>query len=546
MRSPVSVPVPARAHERLRRCGRRFGIAATLVASLLFFQRAASADETLTFDGTVTDEAPDHLFIDFQVPAGTAEIEVRHAAVDRDDILDWGLYDPNGTRGWGGGNDEPAIVTEEAASRSYLAGPISPGTWRVVIGKAKLVGGTADYHVEVLLKDVATLEPQPEREPYEDPGALVSEARWYAGDFHVHSRESGDARPSFDEIVALAKDRGLDFVELSDHNTTSQLDFLNATQTGAAEGPSPLLLLPGVEYTTYAGHANGIGATAFVDHKIGLPGVTIDAALDAFEAQGALFSINHPALDLGDACIGCAWDHDVDGSKIGAVEIATAGSTGLFFESTMAFWEGLCAQGHRVAAIGGSDDHRAGVDLGAFGTPLGSPATMVYASELSVSGILDGVRSGRTVVKVRGPDDPMVELDMREGGDTGAIMAARVTGGAAMQARWVVNGAPGSYIDIPTDDEELILEVAAPVEGTSDRYRLEVWEGTVPVTLTSHVWVEPEDVPAPPPVIGGIEPRGGGGCSTSRGATAPVGWLALAAALWVTSRSTSRRRGERR
>ena len=65
----------------------------------------------------------------------------------------------------------------------------------MVIGKAKIIDGSASYHLEVLLKDAPTLAAQSEREPYEAPAALDDEPRWYAGDFHVHSLESGDARP---------------------------------------------------------------------------------------------------------------------------------------------------------------------------------------------------------------------------------------------------------------------------------------------------------------------------------------------------------------
>ncbi len=509
----------------------------SLAAVLSLVPSVAAADQTLVFDGEVSDEAPDHVFIDFEVPAGTAEIEVQHDDLAEDDILDFGLYDPSGTRGWGGGNSEPAVVSELAASRSYLAGPIAPGTWRVVVGKAKLSGGAASYHVEVLLKDVAALPAQPEREPYVDPGVLSDEERWYAGDLHVHSRESGDARPPIDEVVEFAKSRGLDFVELSEHNTTSQLDFMNDAQGRAGT----FLLLPGVEYTTYDGHANGIGATAWVDHKIGLPGVTLEAAVEAFAAQGALFAINHPAFDLGDACIGCAWAHALDGSRVAAVEIATAATGGLFYDETMAFWEALAAQGHRVAALGGSDDHKAGVDEGPFQSGIGSPTTMVYAENLSVGAILDGIRAQRTVVKLRGPDDPMVELSAASGGQ--AEVVARVAGGAGLSIRAVVDGVPGDFSVIGAADDELRFSVVAREDGEPSRCRVEVWEGTTPVTLTSHVWLDLEPpAPLPPTSGGGDALGGGGGCSA---ASAPGRAGAVALSLVVGLALVAQRRDRR-
>ncbi len=512
-----------------------------LLSGALLLARSARADSTLTLDGTVMSDDVDHMFVDFEVPAGTSEIQIDHDDQSEENILDWGLYDPNGFRGWGGGNSEPIVVTADAASRSYLTGPITPGTWRVVIGKAKLVTEPAPYHVVVTLRDVATLPSQPEREPYLDPGVIVSGERWYAGDFHVHSKESGDARPPLDEIVAFAKERGLDFVEVSDHNTTSALDFMNDAQSRAGE----FLLLPGVEFTTYDGHANGIGATAFVDHKIGLPGVTIEAAADAFAEQGAIFSINHPTLDLGDACIGCAWKHELDGQTLGAIEIATAGSSSLFLQGTLDLWESYAASGHRLTPVGGSDDHQAGTDVGAFGAPIGSPCTMVLASELSVAGIMEGVRSGRTVVKVRGPADPMIELASAAGGANGVLVSATITGGAGLIARWVSNGASGPDIPIDGDPFDVALDVAAPAGATADRYRLEIWEGTQGVSFSSHVWVEPGS--GAPAVVEKVDLEGGNGCSAAPAGTSAFGWVLFGLAVAARSRvSRSERRSAKK
>jgi hypothetical protein len=452
-----------------------------------------AAEEIVVLDGEVAEGPPDHVFVEFEVPAGTVEIEVRHDDMSMANILDWGLYDPDGFRGWGGGNAEPAVVGIDAASRSYVPGAIAPGPWSVVIGKAKIAESPAIYHIEVVLRDVATLEPQPERAPYEPALALSDTARWYAGDFHVHSRESGDARPEIDEIATFARGRGLDFVELSDHNVVGQSDFIGAAQPDHPE----LLLVPGIELTTYAGHANAIGATVWVDHKIGQPDVTIEAAIAAIHDQGALVSINHPALAIGDICIGCAWDHDVDPATIDAVEIATTGldQAGMLFDdAAIAFWDELCDQGAHAAAIGGSDDHKAGVDLGAFQSPIGDPTTMVYASELSVAALVEGIRTSRTVVKLQGADDPMIELAPardRDGdtvhADTSVVYDVTVTGGDGFRVRAVRDGEPGSAVDVVGDPFAWSFEVESPADGET-RVRVELLADTTRRVVTSHVW----------------------------------------------------------
>ena len=55
------------------------------------------------------------------------------------------------------------------------------------------------------------------------------------------------------------------------------------------------------------------------------------------------------------------------------------------------FWHSRLNEGHRITAIGGSDDHAARSDRGR----VGRPTTVVWASDLSESALLDGVRAGR-------------------------------------------------------------------------------------------------------------------------------------------------------
>ncbi len=443
--------------------------------------------QTQVLEGQL-DGGADFEMISFVVPSGTVEISVSHPKPfdQPNNILDFGLWDPTGFRGYGGGNSEPFVVGELAASRSYLPGPILPGTWGVLVGKAKVPQQPPRYRLELEFRSVATLPPQARAELR--PVELSTDARWYAGDFHVHSSESGDARPSLDTVATFAASRGLDFVEFSEHNTNAHVGLLDAAQ---ARHPN-VLLVPGVEFTTYKGHANGIGALRYVDHRLGLGGVTIDTALAALKEQGAIVSINHPLLDLGDACIGCKWEHRVP-RDLQAVELATGGwdKTGVFFtKDTIAWWERLSSQGLRAAPLGGSDDHEGGVGSGAFYSPIGNPTTMVFARGLSVAALLDGVRAGHTVVKLQGPADPMIDLRIGDGmvGDDVVVSAgeivATVTGGAGATLLVLRDGKEYARVEVVGDS----FEHRQPLtEG--GRYRAEVQLEGEPRTITNNLWV---------------------------------------------------------
>jgi MYXO-CTERM domain-containing protein len=460
---------------------------------MLLLPLAVACQISGPIEGDVTADGGDYAIVDFEVPAGTKEIRIAHTDGSESVVLDFGVWGPDGFRGWGGGNTEDAIIGEAESSRSYRPGPIAPGTWQIVIGKARLDPTGGRYSIDITCRDDATLPVRP-RAAF-SPAPLATGRRWYKGDFHVHSAESGDATATFDQIAALARSRGLDFVNLSDHNTDSHLPLAAAAQASHPD----VLLLRGAEITTYAGHGNAVGLGRYVDHRIGLDGRTIAGVLDDVAAEGAAFIINHPTLDLGEACIGCAWDHaTTPWDKVAGLEIITGKwdiVERLFVPSAIAMWDDLADGGFRIAAIGGSDDHRAGAGTGVNDSAIGSPTTLVLADELSEAAILEGLRRGRTIVQLRGPDDPRVELRIGA-----AEIGDDVDGVEVAELDVAVAGGAGTFVQIWRDGEKI-----AQAEVTRDdftrrfedrpgaaqrRYRVELVNGgNQRLVVTSHIYV---------------------------------------------------------
>ena len=465
---------------------------------------------TMHYEGDVVAAGGDYVDVAITVPPGTVEIQIAHSDNSTNDILDFGVWSPEGFRGWGGGNTEDIIIGVDQSSRSYRPGPITPGTWTVAIGKAQLDGDGAHYTLDVTCRDNATLAVRPKATPM--PVTLSNERRWYKGDFHVHSEQSGDANATLDEISTLARMRGLDFVNLSDHNTDAQLPLAAKAQ----EALTDFLFLRGAEITTYAGHGNAVGLDHYIDHRIGHDGRTIEAVISEVQATGAIFIVNHPTLDLGDNCIGCPWEHaTTPWDKVSGMEVITGKwdvVERLFVPSAIAKWDGLLDQGFRIAAIGGSDDHSAGKGTGITDTPLGSPTTLVLADNLSEAAIIDGIKHGRTIVNLRGPDDPGVEMkigDAEIGDDTTAgtaKIAARVTGGNGTFLQLWRDGAKLEQIEVTSDDFRHTFE-DEPGNGMKRRYRLElINDSNNRIVVTSHIYVTGTDA-------GGGCCDGGGGAS---------------------------------
>ena len=279
---------------------------------------------------------------------------------------------------------------------------------------------------------------------------------------------------------------------LSEHNTNSGLTLYGSLQP---DFPT-LLMIPGLEWTTYSGHAHTIGAVDWVDQKVGVRGVTVESAIQAIQAQGAIFSIDHPTVPGGNICIGCPWELEVDPTVVEGVEV----QGGIW--PAIDFWEQMCAEGSHATTVGGSDDHKGGQGSGVLYSPMGMPTTMVFAEELSVDAILEGVRAGRTVIKVNSIDDPMLETELsgERVGNTvfadAATLSVRVTGGTGHSLQVIKNGAVLETQSIDSDPFTHEMSVEAPAEG-EDRYRHQVVSVVTPLTVGSYVWLRAAEAHEP-------------------------------------------------
>ena len=347
-------------------------------------------------------------YLPFDVPASctgvriTLEFDRSHGS---NGVLDLGLVDPEGWRGWSGGARSVVEVGRRGSTPGYLDRGLPPGQWHVVLGLHRLPAAGLGWEVVVDTDAVVTTPAgagvpglaaptrpaRPSTPPRRDLPAADG-LEWLAGDCHAHTVHS-DGSLSVDELAALAAGRGLDFLWVTDHNTTSHHPFL--AEAGARHG---LDLLPGQEVTTADGHANAFGDIGWVDFR--RPGG--EWAQDV-AARGGLLSVNHPVS--GD----CAWRHPgVAGSPPApAAEVWHSTWSDLTDGSSLAWW---AAAGSPIP-LGGSDFHH----RTAHAVP-GTPTTWVACAE---GDVLGGMLAGRTAVS-SGPDAPLL---LRVGDDLVALDA---------------------------------------------------------------------------------------------------------------------------
>lgn len=413
----------------------------------------------------------------FDVPPGVERLTVAFEYTGRDEraTIDLGLFDPQRFRGWSGGDKASFTLSALDATPSYLPGPIIPGRWTLILGVPNIrPGRQAAYVARIRFgrgerTAVSSFSDAP----------LEVGARWYRGDLHMHTchsdgtvaNRSGSRRvpgPVYRTVEAAAA-KGVDFIAVTDHNAVSHHHALRELQPYFDR----LLLIPGVEITTFCGHAGVLGAVGFVEFRLTSPHLPgIGDLLDAVERQHGLFAINHPALPSNEFCMGCGWTaKGTDYGRVPAVEVvngsasaAQGGSADGPF-SGVPFWETRLKEGRRMTAIGGSDNHKP--DEHPVKPPaVGAPTTVVFAENLSERAILDAIRAGRVFVDVEGTRDRMLELTGAcEGAHAHMGEALAAPKGAEAQFQVRVRKLAGARIDVILDGEHDVALAGALIEG---------------------------------------------------------------------------------
>jgi hypothetical protein len=422
-------------------------------------QRAAVPATGLTLEGTIQGpQNQSYVKVPFAVPAGTERVTItfQYTGKEQHTALDLGLLDPAGLRCWSGGNKSLLTVGLSDATPSCLPGPIPSGTWNVLIGVPNIRASIAShYTIHAWLSSTGSVASEPEilRQP------LRTGPAWFRGDLHMHTAHSDGQCPGqsgkmvpcpvFFTVDAAAR-RGLDFIAITDHNATSHYDAMRELQPYFDK----LLLIPGREITTFQGHMNILGSTDFIDFRLDGKNVSdINQLLRSINDSGAIASINHPKSPTGEICMGCGWTPAIqpDMRLFTAVEAVNGGSE-QHGPSHLPFWNEKLNQGCRLTGIGGSDNHRAQQPLDQIGS-IGSPTTVVYASELSTPAILDGIRAGHVFIDVAGTHDRILEVSAHSADQTahpGDLLnapqaaqmhfEAHVTGAAGGKIRWIEDG----------------------------------------------------------------------------------------------------------
>lgn len=377
--------------------------------------------QTILHHGFFTpDQEKTYVHLPFEMPVGAVRLEVEYQYSDRissepglegGNTLDLGVFDERGIgfltagfRGWSGSERPTFFIAEKEAAPGYLAGALNPGKWHVLLGLYKIApqGCTYEATIRVTTREnhkknprsifTESLSASRGTLPASQPPAHFSP--WLRGELHCHTWHS-DGELSAAELLRLSVERGLDFLAVADHNTiASQRELEKFHRPG-------LILIRGVEVTTFKGHFNVWGVPDWVDFRVTQP-EEMQSALEFARQRGALVSCNHPKP------YGPDWDFPAV-TNFHCVEVWN-GPWVLFNQAALDYWLSLLQAGRRIPAVAGSDFHRLDEMTQVVSRAPGSPVTWVYVTEKPDAGsILQAISAGHASLS-DAPEGPFLDL----------------------------------------------------------------------------------------------------------------------------------------
>lgn len=395
--------------------------------------------ETKVFEYTIDGKIPyyvkeqsDFIEIPFRVDGNVDVLFIEFSSLEAECKLGIGVADSIGyLRGWSAERRSKIYIAKGTATPGYLPGDIPIGIWKVIVRLDSMVDDGCRYRLRIIgyrtvlgeimfddvFKTLAYLTKNtnlielvkgyselisimnytyPCRDysgAYEGSKYVKDNPAWYRGDLHVHSIHS-DGRNTVCEVIMLARNRGLNFIALTDHNTVGQNYELDI------HSYRDLIIIPGMEVTTFYGHMNVFNIKRYVDFRR-RSREDFEKLIEEVHNDGGLISVNHPDLFREPMCRDCPFRYrDVKGFD--AIEVWN-GPWHILNSESLLWWHHLLTEGFRVTAIGGSDYH--GVDL----TRVGEPATWIYADKYTIDGILNGIKMGRVYITYT-PGEPLIDM----------------------------------------------------------------------------------------------------------------------------------------
>ncbi len=431
--------------------------------SLRFAPAEPGSRRTAVLSGDLAPGAPDWVYLPLDIPEGVNRIEVGYD-YDRPAVpvgalanaCDIGVFGPNGFRGWSGGARSEFTLGTDIATPGYLAGPIPPGRWQIVLGPYRVCEAGLRYKVRIAVEfGPLTAGPEP---AYPPPATDQTASGWYRGDCHLHSIYS-DGRQTPADIATAARTAGLDFVVSTEHNTPA------AHGVWGPLAGDDLLIMTGEEVTTRNGHLLAIGLEpgSWIDWRFRAADDRLaKAVLQIHDARGLAVAA-HPHTSM----VGGGWKFGFE--QIDVIEVWNGPWT-TDDEAAVHSWDAQLAgpSGHRWRPAMGNSDAHAESDV------VGLAQTVLFAESLSRDAVLAAIRAGRSWIA----ESAAVAVDFTVRAGAGADQRCAGIGerlwldrDEAVEVRAEIGGITRGLARLITDEGQVHQQPLDPCGSTVIRWR---------------------------------------------------------------------------
>ncbi len=287
--------------------------------------------------------------------------------------------------------DQTHVISERYSSNGFMRTPVKSGKWTLTASINGIVTKYTDIIIEV----------EGYREHLEYPSfggygdrKITNDSKdglrtWQRVEMHCHTVASdGDMQP--EELVQRAVDRGYKAICLTDHNTAS-----NVSATVAYGKKYGLIVVGGIEWTTFWGHLTVIGGNSDIDWRQITPR-NINACIVRARQLGDVVTIAHPKRLGSPLCVGCHNRFDITNwDYVTSYEVWSHFNPNVSEYNLLAKreWISLLDKGYRICALYGYDWHAPDV-----GAPSYAYTYLGIDGVLSQRSVCDAVEWGRSYI----------------------------------------------------------------------------------------------------------------------------------------------------
>ena len=299
--------------------------------------------------------------------------------------------------------DQEVILSPDYSTPGFLPVADIRGEWTMTVSVCSVETPQCDVHIEIESLP-APFVAEPEKLTL-SPTAIAAGFSWTPCELHTHTCHS-DGTFTPEQLLRTAKEQGLRYIAITDHNTISAQREMTATMQERY-----VRVAMGIEWTTFYGHVLILGTDRFVDWR-SAEKENLESYLERVQAAGGIAGIAHPYSPGEPFCCGCRWEFQIqDWSHFTFLELWSESEPQFAKHNQQAyhFWMERLKSGQRLTGISARDWH------GDESNDVPYAVTYLYLDEGAdaTAAVKAALREGRAYLTI-GPTLSM-HLESREG-----------------------------------------------------------------------------------------------------------------------------------